>query len=285
MAAISCAPLVNAQSLADIYVVRPNDIRPPIEEAQDFIKQAGPHGARSSPPDLRDLPSDSFSTCEARPATVYKLFARGDELSSDRYAQWADYAQSLSAWYEELFKAQDSRFRLNAAASLDQAMRDRLIIELNQSAATRGASEFAAVNAMLCLIDRANRRILDEALEKGAWPYGDYNGGDLSSSAFLLFQHVPLRGSAYTAYFGIIEAAFANDKIDPFDYARAYDRYHIEKFGSQRYGTQYTNTHQGRLIEDARTCRAEIDKARAEIGIQPLETDAQIILDSGLRCE
>jgi tetratricopeptide (TPR) repeat protein len=124
-------------------------------------------------------------------------------------------------------------------------------------------------------VDRENTAFMKKTLEKHGWPGRSLVGEDASRAAWLLVQHAP-DVEFQARCVDLLKEALKKNDANAQDLAYLTDRVLVRQGKKQIYGTQFLG--EGREskpfpIED----EANVDKRRAEIGLQPLAEYAKTI--------
>ncbi len=122
-------------------------------------------------------------------------------------------------------------------------------------------------------IDADNTAWMKEVLEKHGWPGYSMVGREGAQAAWLLIQHADADPVFQRRCLELLTAAYEKGDAGATDVAYLTDRVLLAEGKAQRYGTQFW-TIDGELrprpIED----EANVDRRRAEMGLEPLATYA-----------
>ncbi len=123
-------------------------------------------------------------------------------------------------------------------------------------------------------IDKLNQARIDEILKTHGWPAREELGSKASQAVFLVVQHSNLE--MMKRYLPLLKAAMDKDDFWKGSYALLYDRICMIEGRPQLYGSQLQGSKGvGKLffwkIED----EGNVDKRRAEMGLEPLAEYAQ----------
>ena len=117
--------------------------------------------------------------------------------------------------------------------------------------------------------DQANREWLKGVIDKKGWPGQALVGFDGSDAAWLLTQHADPDPAFRKRALKLLEEAVKRKDARPVHLAYLTDRVLSGEGKKQVYGTQFTvidGRHEPKPIED----EANVDRRRAEVGLQPL---------------
>lgn len=126
-------------------------------------------------------------------------------------------------------------------------------------------------------LDSLNVIKLEKLVKKNAWPKSSEVGGSATASIpFLIIQHTE-NITVQKKYLPIIEEMVKQKEADPASFAYLTDRIQVKENKKQLYGTQVIKnekTGQPELcpIED----EINVDKRRAEVGLEPLKDYLQM---------
>jgi len=117
----------------------------------------------------------------------------------------------------------------------------------------------------MTVVDDGHRRRLDEIIIQHGWPGKTLVGRDGANAAWLIAQHADLDRGFQKKCLEKMEA-MPPGEVEPRDIAYLTDRILIGEHKPQRFGTQMDGQFKPQPIED----EANVDKRRAEMGLQPL---------------
>jgi hypothetical protein len=150
---------------------------------------------------------------------------------------------------------------LEAMFDSDQKVREGNKIGMDQKA-------MRAMWEKMQIIDPANQLRLDEIVKKHGWPEAKDVGTKAVIGAFIVVQHSPRE--MMKRYAQMVQKAMERGDLSKDSFARFDDRLRMKYDQSQRYGTQVNTDANGIRtlwqIED----EANVDKRRAEVGLEPL---------------
>lgn len=118
-------------------------------------------------------------------------------------------------------------------------------------------------------IDSANTARLEEIIEARGWPGKSLVGEDGASAAFLIAQHADRDPDFQRRTLKLMEAAAAAGEANPRHLAYLTDRVRVKDGLPQVYGTQMTIA-DGVPVPHPIEDEANVDKRRAEVGLEPL---------------
>jgi hypothetical protein len=193
---------------------------------------------------LAILISISICACTAVPEAVTPI-TQPQSASND-----ADRLSTLAA----------VRAELEAMHHSDQKVREGYKIGMDQK-------ELRGYLEKLEIVDTANQLRLDEIVKQHGWPETKDVGTKAVRGAFLVVQHAPQQYKK--RYFTMVQKAMERGDLPKSEFAKLDDRVRMNDGQPQRYGTQITDIAGIRTfwqIED----EANVDKRRAEIGLEPM---------------
>jgi hypothetical protein len=174
---------------------------------------------------------------------------------------------NLQAENKKLGKFKDIKPKLENIYVLDQKFRS----EYNSKLPVLGpdADELKKLLQQMKRTDRANQKYVSKILDEHGWI--DYNiiGSNASDALFLVVQHADL--ATQEKYLPLMRQAVKDKKAFGYNLALLEDRVLIRRGQKQIYGSQLECDSTGKKcwilpIEDERN----VDKRRAEVGLQPL---------------
>lgn len=118
------------------------------------------------------------------------------------------------------------------------------------------------------IFDTANQLRLDELVKQYGWPEKKDVGDQAAYNAYIVVQHAPRE--YMKRYASMVQKAMESGDVSKDAYAIFDDRLRMKYDQPQRYGTQINTDEKGVRtfwqIED----EANVDKRRAEVGLEPL---------------
>jgi hypothetical protein len=117
----------------------------------------------------------------------------------------------------------------------------------------------------MTVIDDAHRRRLDAIIDEHGWPGKTLVGADGANAAWLIAQHADIDRAFQKKCLDKIEA-MPRGEVEPQHIAYLTDRILVGQHKPQRFGTQMDGQFKPQPIED----EANVDKRRAEMGLEPL---------------
>jgi hypothetical protein len=209
--------------------------------------------------------------------SVDHMKADADLTSLRGDSRWAAALASCEAAREKYFRSlKEPELARELLKRRDEDQRLRFQLE---DAMRKGgnARESVPQNLMheLDRVDRDNTEFMKKAIEKHGWPGRSLVGDDASRAAWLLIQHSP-DTDLQSRCADLLRTAVKNNDANGQDLAYLTDRVLIRQGKKQVYGTQFRGNGkeaQPFPIED----EANVDKRRAEIGLQPLAEYAKTI--------
>ncbi len=133
-----------------------------------------------------------------------------------------------------------------------------------------GSPEYIAFVDTVQRTDSLNMARVEEIIQWYGYPGKSKVGEEQASTAWLVIQHAPLEKQEQ--YFPLIEAAAQQGEIRKSDWALLLDRIRMRKGLPQVYGSQIVrDPNSGAWIVHPIENEADVDKRRAEIGLEPLE--------------
>lgn len=192
-------------------------------------------------------------------------------------ARWAETIRACEAGREKYFqslKEPELARELLKRRDEDQRLRFALINSVRDQK-PRELTPANDVTHNLERVDRDNTAFMKKTVEKHGWPGKSLVGEDASRAAWLLVQHAP-DVEFQTRCVDLMKDALKKGDANAQDVAYLTDRVLVRQGKPQIYGTQFRG--EGREskpfpIED----EANVDKRRAEIGLQPLAEYAKTI--------
>lgn len=196
-------------------------------------------------------------------------------LQSD--PRWAETVKSCEAArekYLQSLKEPELARELLKRRDEDQRLRFALL-RYPQPGSASAPAEAKNLLRQLERVDRENTEFMKKAIEKHGWPGRSLVGDAASRSAWLLVQHAPDVGLQARCV-DLLKDAVKKDEANAQDLAYLQDRVLAFQGKKQIYGTQFFG--HGRdakpfPIED----EENVDKRRAEIGLEPLAEYAKTI--------
>jgi hypothetical protein len=120
------------------------------------------------------------------------------------------------------------------------------------------------------LIDSVNQKKITTFIDTNGWPGQEEIGSQGSSTLFLVIQHSD--SAIQEKYIPLLREAVRQKKARPQDLALMEDRLSISKYGYQMYGSQIEqDTVTKKFIILPIKDEADVNKRRAQVGLQPLE--------------
>lgn len=162
-----------------------------------------------------------------------------------------------------------------ARTALIEWMKDRggIVDKARLTAEEKG--EQAKLSHAVEQADKANTEWLGKIIEKHGWPTHSLVGKDGAHAAWLLVQHADAEPMFQRKCLDMMSKA-PKDEVAPIDVAYLTDRVLLSEGKKQLYGTQFTSSAgkwEPRPLEDP----ANVDKRRAEVGLQPLAEYAKML--------
>jgi uncharacterized protein (DUF305 family) len=136
-------------------------------------------------------------------------------------------------------------------------------------------AEFEKLSAKVKEADEANTKWLQELVERQGWPTNTLAGKDGANAAWLLVQHADADPKFQRRCLDLM-TKLPKDEMSQTNLAYLTDRVLLAEGKKQLYGTQFTaidGKWQPRPLED----EANVDKRRAEAGLQPIAEYAKQI--------
>ena len=131
---------------------------------------------------------------------------------------------------------------------------------------------FNGYHAEMELIHLENARQLEEMINEHGWLGKSLVGEDGAEAAWLVAQHAISLPAFSRECLRLIEKAVAENEAEPYQFAYLHDRICFFENRPQRFGTQSDWNEDGKMevwqLED----EVEVNKFRAEVGLQPLES-------------
>lgn len=206
------------------------------------------------------------------------LKADADLASLRADPRWPDLLKSCEAAREKYYltlKEPELARELLKRRDEDQRLRFQLEDAMRKQAPDARQSVPQNLMHDLDRVDRDNTEFMKKAIEKHGWPGRSLVGDDASRAAWLLIQHSP-DTDLQSRCADLMKAALKNNDVNGQDLAYLTDRVLVRQGKKQIYGTQFRGggkEAQPFPIED----EANVDKRRAEIGLQPLAEYAKTI--------
>lgn len=208
---------------------------------------------------------------------VEHLKSDADLTSLHAEARWSATIKSCEAAREKYLQSlKEPELARELLKRRDKDQRLRFAIQNSMRSQKPGEPVNASDEAHeLERVDRDNTAFMKRALEKHGWPGKSLVGEDASRAAWLLVQHAP-DVEFQARCVDLLKDALKKNDANAQDLAYLTDRVLIRQGKKQIYGTQFRGD--GREskpfpIED----EANVDKRRAEIGLQPLAEYAKTI--------
>jgi hypothetical protein len=121
-------------------------------------------------------------------------------------------------------------------------------------------------------IDSSNLFVVKGILDKYGWLGADEVGSDANATLFLVIQHSDLK--TQEEYFPLMKEAVKNGKARAADLALLTDRIEMNNGRPQVYGSQMVEQN-GKYVIYTMTDEPNVNKRRAEVGLEPLEEYAK----------
>jgi hypothetical protein len=137
-----------------------------------------------------------------------------------------------------------------------------------QDPAQAKREEFPAAQKLRA-IDRANTQRLKEIVARYGWPGNSLVGKEGANAAWLLVQHADKDRPFQKECLRLMEQAAAKGEVSKTNLAYLTDRVLVGK--QQRYGTQIREVN-GHFKPEPIEDEGNVDKRRAEVGLEPLAT-------------
>lgn len=152
----------------------------------------------------------------------------------------------------------------------DQAVRGNM---LNDLIVKYGVDESKIKREDGISVDRWNREVVQEVIEKHGFPTKKLVGREAMSGVFYVIQHADQDPDWQKSQLENIEVSVKNGDMDGERYAYLYDRIKVNAGELQRYGTQFKNVDfEAGIVELADTEDLEnLDARRMEVGLMPIE--------------
>ncbi|MDG5494891.1 DUF6624 domain-containing protein [Niveispirillum sp. BGYR6] len=95
------------------------------------------------------------------------------------------------------------------------------------------------VEVKKCDVERRNRALMSEIMDRVGWPTANAHGAEAASDAWLLVQHVDMDPAFQARALALLGAAVQRGEADKRDYAYLFDRVALGGGRPQRFGTQF----------------------------------------------
>lgn len=95
------------------------------------------------------------------------------------------------------------------------------------------------VGVKKCDVERRNRALMTEIMDRVGWPTATDHGAEAASDAWLLIQHVDMDPAFQARALALLGAAVQRGEADKRDYAYLFDRVALGGGRPQRFGTQF----------------------------------------------
>jgi hypothetical protein len=164
------------------------------------------------------------------------------------------------------------QMQLQKMVDVDQDARNKLIAAMKDPKAVP-----VDLIRQMEAIDRYNTGQMREIVKTYGWPTSKLVGRSGASNAWLLVQHADLSPKFQRECLDLMTPLLSQGEVDKRNFALLTDRVLLAEGKKQIYGSQFTRTASGawepRPIEDP----ANVDKRRAEMGLEPLAEYKKII--------
>jgi hypothetical protein len=200
--------------------------------------------------------------------------AKDDDLLSLRAdKRWQDVLDRMKVNQME----QEGKFdraledTLNLIYTKDQA--GRLAIDSIQKQFGQGSKQMDSLWESISRDDSADLERILEILGRRSWPSPDEVGERASMAVFLVLQHAD--SGIHATYVPMMRAAVQRGAARPEDLALMEDRLLTEQGKPQLYGSQVKMDSTGKAAFFPIADEAEVNKRRASVGLEPLESYAR----------
>lgn len=160
---------------------------------------------------------------------------------------------------------------LNLIYTKDQA--GRLAIDSIQKQFGQGSKQMDSLWESISRDDLADLERILEILGRRSWPSPDEVGERASMAVFLVLQHAD--SGIHATYVPMMRAAVQRGAARPEDLALMEDRLLTEQGKPQLYGSQVKMDSTGKAAFFPIADEAEVNKRRASVGLEPLESYAR----------
>ncbi len=160
---------------------------------------------------------------------------------------------------------------LNLIYTKDQA--GRLAIDSIQKQFGQGSKQMDSLWESISRDDSADLERILEILGRRSWPSPDEVGERASMAVFLVLQHAD--SGIHATYVPMMRAAVQRGAARPEDLALMEDRLLTEQGKPQLYGSQVKMDSTGKAAFFPIADEAEVNKRRASVGLEPLESYAR----------
>jgi hypothetical protein len=160
---------------------------------------------------------------------------------------------------------------LNQIYTKDQA--GRLAIDPIQKQYGQGSKQMDSLWESISRDDSADLERVLEILGRRSWPSPDEVGERASMAVFLVLQHAD--SGIHATYVPLMRSAVRRGAARPEDLALMEDRLLTEKGKPQLYGSQVRMDSTGKASFFPIADEAEVNKRRASVGLEPLESYAR----------
>jgi peptidoglycan/xylan/chitin deacetylase (PgdA/CDA1 family) len=120
-------------------------------------------------------------------------------------------------------------------------------------------------------VDASNAKRLRAILDRHGWPGRSLVGEQGSQDAWLVAQHTDHHPEVQRMALELLAAAIDHGEASARDLAYLTDRVRVNEGREQLYGTQILAVEDGVAIPRPIEDRANVDRRRAEVGLQPLD--------------
>lgn len=155
---------------------------------------------------------------------------------------------------------------------LDSIFRDdqqyRLRLGIMEAKFGRGSQELKIFWQSIAEKDSVNLLKVEAILEKYGWPGPRTISQQCSQAIFLVIQHADI--NTQEKYLPLMRAAVKDGKVSPGSLALLEDRINLARGRKQVYGSQIGMDKDGKYYVDDLEDPDNVDKRRAEVGLQPL---------------
>ena len=160
---------------------------------------------------------------------------------------------------------------------MNEQLREKLLLLKAEDAGVREelaktGELFNGYHAEMERVHLKNARELEEIIDEHGWLGKSLVGEDGAEAAWLVAQHAISLPAFSHKCLKLIEKAVAENEAEPYQFAYLHDRICFFENRPQRFGTQSDWNEDGKMevwqLED----EVEVNKFRAEVGLQPLES-------------
>jgi hypothetical protein len=164
---------------------------------------------------------------------------------------------------------EELRQELKQMVKVDQDARFKMIELVKKLGKDKGLSADLPEFKELREIDQKNSARMKEIVAKYGWPGKSLVGEDGAQNAWLLVQHADHDRAFQKQCLKLLEEAAKKGEVTKQHVAYLTDRVLVGEGKKQRYGTQFKQEN-GQSVPQPIEDEANVDKRRAEVGLEPL---------------